>query len=323
MWRNKYVLTFMLLFIISIASFVIVKTGNANNLQKNNFVVVTSFYPMYIAAINITDGIDGVEVHNLTNNSTGCVHDYQLSSKDLKLLDSADIVIVNGAGMENFLDDIIDYYEDLNVVTATDGVELLIEADGETEENHDSLSHNHGDSGYNAHSWMDITIYIQEVENITDALVEKDPQHKIQYEANLNEYKKKLNKLSDMAMDINLYLLVRGQSSKENGVVIFHEAFEYLEKICNFQIEEVLDMDENTALSAAQISGIIDRVNDGKVQFIIADKDTGQEAAEAVKGESDVKVLYLDPLTTGEDDKDSYIDGMSRNLETLKEAFVK
>ena len=59
------------------------------------------------------------------------------------------------------------------------------------------------------------------------------------------------------------------------------------------------------------------------MQFIIADENTGRAAAEAVKGECSVKVLYLDPLTTGEDDKDSYINGMGRNLEILKEAFVK
>lgn len=325
MWRNKYVLTFLLLCIMSIASFVIIKTGNANNLQKKNYVIVTSFYPIYIAALNITDGIDDVEVYNLTNNSTGCVHDYQLSSKDLKLLDKADIVIVNGAGMENFLEDIINYYEELYVVTATEGVELLSEVTEEdkSEEIHDNSAHKHSENEFNAHSWMDVSLYIQEVENITEALVEQDPHHKVQYEANFEKYKKKLNKLSEQAMDINHSILTRGQKPNEYGVVLFHEAFEYLEKLCNFHIEEVVDMDENTALSAAQISNIIDKANSGNVQFIIADENTGRAAAEAVKGECSVKVLYLDPLTTGEDDKDSYINGMGRNLEILKEAFVK
>ena len=72
--------------------------------HSGNFHIVTSFYPMYIDAINITRGVDGVTVTNMTKPQTGCLHDYQLTTEDMKTLEKADAFIVNGAGMESFLD---------------------------------------------------------------------------------------------------------------------------------------------------------------------------------------------------------------------------
>lgn len=149
MWRNKYILTALLLCIISLASFGIVKAGSISTAQEGDFVVMTSFYPMYIATMNITDGVNGVEVKNLTNNATGCLHDYQLSTKDLKQLDKADMLIVNGGGMESFLEDVYSQYGNLTVVTATDGVNLLASTDGHEhshayahdEDEHDNSEH--------------------------------------------------------------------------------------------------------------------------------------------------------------------------------------
>ena len=61
--------------------------------------IVTSFYPMYLDTLNITRGVEGVEVVNLTPPQTGCLHDYQLTPEDMKTLEDADIFVVNGLGM--------------------------------------------------------------------------------------------------------------------------------------------------------------------------------------------------------------------------------
>ena len=59
---------------------------------------------MYVLAENLTEGVSGIEVSNLTENQTGCLHDYQLTSRDMKLLSRADVFLVNGAGMELFME---------------------------------------------------------------------------------------------------------------------------------------------------------------------------------------------------------------------------
>ncbi len=378
MWRNKYILTALLLCIISLASFGIVKAGSISTAQEGDFVVMTSFYPMYIATMNITDGVNGVEVKNLTNNATGCLHDYQLSTKDLKQLDKADMLIVNGGGMESFLEDVYSQYGNLTVVTATDGVNLLASTDGHEhshadahdEDEHDNSEHTdesthdadvHGNSEYaeglltdesthdadahdesehtdadihdadehdshdhgeyNAHSWIDISLYIKEVENIADALIENNPENASYYTENLNKYKEKLQRMLDETNEIKE--AVSNNRKSADGVVVFHEAFDYLEDSLNLNITETINMDDNSVLSAAQIGDIIDDVNSGNVKYILADETYGKAAAEAVKKECDVKVIYIDPLTSGESDKDAYVDGMHKNLELLKEAFTQ
>lgn len=378
MWRNKYILTALLLCIISLASFGIVKAGSISTAQEGDFVVMTSFYPMYIATMNITDGVNGVEVKNLTNNATGCLHDYQLSTKDLKQLDKADMLIVNGGGMESFLEDVYSQYGNLTVVTATDGVNLLASTDGHEhshadahdEDEHDNSEHTdesthdadvHGNSEYaeglltdesthdadvhdesehtdadihdadehdshdhgeyNAHSWIDISLYIKEVENIADALIENNPENASYYTENLNKYKEKLQRMLDETNEIKE--AVSNNRKSADGVVVFHEAFDYLEDSLNLNITETINMDDNSVLSAAQIGDIIDDVNSGNVKYILADETYGKAAAEAVKKECDVKVIYIDPLTSGESNKDAYVDGMHKNLELLKEAFTQ
>lgn len=85
--------------------------------------IMTWFYPMYIATLNVAGGIPGVEVRNLTRPQTGCLHDYHMTPEDLVQLGAADVFVVNGAGMEAFLDKVIRQRPELRIVTASDGIE--------------------------------------------------------------------------------------------------------------------------------------------------------------------------------------------------------
>ena len=67
---------------------------------QSDYQIVTSFYPMYLFTRNLTEGISGVTVVNMTAQNAGCLHDYQLLSKDMKALGAADAFVINGAGME-------------------------------------------------------------------------------------------------------------------------------------------------------------------------------------------------------------------------------
>ena len=78
--------------------------------------VVTSFYPMYIAALNIVDGVEGVRLENLSEPQTGCLHDFQLTPEDMKLLSTADVFVINGGGIESFMSDVAKAYPKLDVV---------------------------------------------------------------------------------------------------------------------------------------------------------------------------------------------------------------
>ena len=92
-------------------------TGGCASEKKDdgNLKIVTSFYPMYLATMNVTRGVEGVEVVNLTPPQTGCLHDYQLTPEDMKLLETADIFVINGLGMESFHDKVTEARPDLKI----------------------------------------------------------------------------------------------------------------------------------------------------------------------------------------------------------------
>ena len=102
--------------------------------------VVTSFYPVWIITLNLTEGIEELNVVNLTESAGGCLHDYTLQPSDKVALSGADALLVNGAGMESFLPLVLRDLPDLPVIDASEGIALL-ETDEEGE--------------FNSHIWLD------------------------------------------------------------------------------------------------------------------------------------------------------------------------
>ena len=93
-------------------------SGNTKNTDEADdmLTVVTSFYPMYIATLNIVDGVEGVRLENLSEPQTGCLHDFQLTPEDMKLLSTADVFVINGGGIESCFCDVGKPYPNRGVV---------------------------------------------------------------------------------------------------------------------------------------------------------------------------------------------------------------
>ena len=150
--KNKYVFTGVLLAVIlfvgSVLTTIYVRTEQKQEQAKGgNLLVVTSFYPMYVATENVIGDVEGVTLENLSEPQTGCLHDYQLTAADMKLLSKADVFIVNGGGIESFLSDVAESYPDLKIVQACDGIDLLESAEGtEKSDSNDSSSDTGADS---------------------------------------------------------------------------------------------------------------------------------------------------------------------------------
>lgn len=315
--------------------------------------VVTSFYPMYIAALNIVDGVDGVRLENLSEPQTGCLHDFQLTPEDMKLLSTADVFVINGGGIESFMSDVAKAYPKLDVVEACEDVALLSEdddetdgahdhdhdtdaesdsdhdhdhdADAESESDHDhdhdadaesdsDHDHDHGDE--NAHAWMSVPRYRTMVQTIASRLAEKDAKHADEYYANAKAYDAKLAVLKEK-ID-SLKSLTGGQN-----IIIFHEAYEYVADDFSMNACYLLDLDEERSVSAGEVKQVIGAIKDDGVSVILAEELYGKSMGDTVSRETDVHMVYIDPLNRGEYDKDSYLDGMERNIELIKDAFTK
>lgn len=328
--KNKYVFTAvllaMILFVGSVLTMAYVRAEQKKEQAKDeDLLVVTSFYPMYVAAENVIGDVEGVTLENLSEPQTGCLHDYQLTAADMKLLSKADVFIVNGGGIESFLSDVAESYPDLKIVQACDGIDLLESAEGTGEshndlssntdadhDDHDHSEHSHGDE--NAHVWMNLADYQIQVQNICNGLSEADSAHAEQYAKNAQTYQGKVQELQQEAAEL-------ASQIASQPVVIFHEAYEYIVQEYGLQLAGEMNLDEERQVSAGEVADILHSIEDNHVSVVLAEELYGTDMGEMMAKQSGVKVVYLDTLTRGDYSADSYLEGMRSNIEQLKEAF--
>ena len=278
-----------------------------NSIESNNkLTIVTSFYPMYISTLNIVKDIPDVEVINMTAPQTGCLHDYSLSTKDLKTLSSADIFVINGAGMESFLDDVIDEYSDLKIIEASNGISLIEDTD------HDENAHD-----VNPHVWVSISKNIEEVSNIAKELSAFDPNHASEYEANADAY---IAKLENLRTEMHAAL----DNVNNKDIITFHEAFPYFAEEFNLNIAGVIEVEPDSEPSAKEVENIISIINEKNIKALFTEPQYSSKIADTIAKETGASIYTLDPIVTGdanEDAYDDYIVKMQENLNTLKEAL--
>lgn len=267
--------------------------------DKTQFTIVTSFYPMYVAAANVIGDVKGVTLKNLSEPQTGCLHDYQLTTEDMKLLSKADLFIVNGGGIETFLTDVASNYPKLDIIEACQNVPLL--EDGEEE---------------NAHAWMSISDYRIQLAAIGSALEQADPEHADAYHENAEAYDEKLAALQEEQDEIR-------QAAKGQNVIIFHEAYDYVAEDYGFNVSYVLDLDEERQVSAGEVADVLDQIQKDHVSYIFAEELYGSDMGKTVESESNAKVIYLDACNRGDYSKDSYLTAMQSNIDKLREAFCQ
>lgn len=261
--------------------------------------ILASFYPMYIMAINVCKDVPGVTVTNLTPPLTGCLHDYALTTNDMKKFVDADIFVANGAGMESFLDRVTAQYPGLKIAKLSEEIPLI---KGE------------GDEGDNPHVWVSISNAITQVKNLCEALQVFDPAQRDIYQKNTDKYVSQLEFLRQ-----KMHAVVDPYKGKK--IVTFHEAFPYFAQEFGLDIAAVVEREPGSEPSAQELAKTIDLVRESGIKALFAEPQYPAIAAEAIARETGAKVYILDPVVTGPQQPDAYIRIMEKNLMTLKEAL--
>lgn len=273
-----------------------------NNTDTNTIKITATFYPLYVSLLNITDGVEGIELSLLAPPDTGCLHDYQLTTKDMKKIENSNILVANGAGMEDFIEKILETKKD-SLIIASEGFELT-------------------DS--NSHVWVSPEGAIHQTQRIVEGLSHLDPSNATKYVMNGNAYLLKLQNLRN-----HMHSILDEYSGKK--IVTFHEAFPYFASEFNLEIASIIEREPGEAPGPKelkeQISEINSIISDGNKIALFAEPQYSSSAAEIIAKETGLKVYELDPCVTGnlksEYIKDSYITAMKKNAEVLKEALAK
>ena len=296
--------------------------------------IVTSFFPIQLFALNLTQGIDGLEVVCLTPPTGGCLHDYQLQTGDMKRLARADVFLINGAGMEGYLHGVMEAFPDLPVVDASTGVPLLescVEHDhghGEEEaddhddeeaDNHDEEEAGDHDGHHhemNAHIWLDASNAIIMVNNLSDGLMARYPQHAQAIADNRDDYVARLTALHE-----ELSAALAGLPHAD--IITFHESFPYFANAYGLHVAAILNREPEDALSPRALASLCETVSHLNNPPLFTEPQYEDAAALIISRETGAPVYALDPIVTGPDDVPLtyYEDVMRQNMRTLLEAL--
>ena len=279
--------------------------------SKETTKIVTSFYPIYLHTINIAKDIVGIEVINMTQTQTGCLHDYQLSPVDIKTLGEADIFVINGGGMESFMDKVLAQQADMQIINASEHIEFL-EAEHEGHEEDDGHEHE-----FNSHVWVSIQGAIDQVKQIAGQLGVLDPTNKESYAKNASEY---IEKLEELKREMHGSL----DDIPNKDIVTFHEAFSYFAYEFDLNIVGTIVTEDGTEPSAKELSKVIEDIKKYNVKAVFTEPQYTSKAASLIAEEAGVGLYSLDPVVTSGvtlKEEDEYIKIMKENLKTLEEAL--
>ncbi len=274
--------------------------------------VVTSFYPVWLLALNLTEGIDGLEVRNLAAPDTGCLHDYQLQTGDMKALSEADVFLVNGAGMESYLDSVFSAFPQLPVISAAEGIPLLYDTGaleiGEKEEEGEEA---------NAHIWLSAANASLMAENLARGMAEHLPAYGDAILANLPGLQSRLSAL-DSALREGLSGLPR------RGIVTFHEAFPYFASAYGLEVIAVVNREPGETLTPSQMARLADTIRELGNPPLFVEPQYEDLSARTLSAETGSPVYTLDPVVTGPEENvplDYYETVMLENMRVLQEAL--
>lgn len=276
-------------------------------------LIVTSFYPMYVFTQNVAAGIEGARVENMAQQSVGCLHDYQLQTRDMAMIEEADVLVINGGGMEQFMDKVTAQRADLPVIDAGEGISML--ASGEDAHDHEE-GHDHEGEVLNAHVWLDPALAAVQVQNIASGLAAADPQNAQAYQANAQAYVERI-----LAMNEEIAAQLAPFAGSE--IITFHEAFTYFADAYGLVVAGVIANEPGEEPSTRQIAQTCDLVRELGVKALFVEPQYPQQAAETIARETGAAIYTLDPAVSGDGTPGSYETIMRANAQVLTEALSK
>lgn len=242
----------------------------------------------------------GITVARLVTENISCLHDYSLNVRQVRAAEAAELIVISGAGLEDFMSDLLAKKE---AVDSSAGIELLSCAQ---EHDHDHGHQHETDS----HIWLDPENAKIMAQNVYAELCKKYPAHVDTFSVNLQSLLTKLDALSQYGNQQLSTLSCR-------DMITFHDGFGYLAHAYDLHILEAVEEESGSEASAAELKHLITEVQEHNLPAIFTEVNGSVSAAGIISGETGAKVFKLDMAMSG----DSYFDAMYHNINTLKEAL--
>lgn len=268
-------------------------------------MVVATTLPVYDFTVALCQSTD-ITVERLINESVSCLHDYSLSVSQVKAVESAEIIVCSGAGLEDFLSDLL---ESSVKVDASAGISLLCTSHSHDHDDH--AHHAHEDTQeFDAHIWLSPANASCMAKNIAAGLIDHYPQHEQQIQNNLTVLLQNLDVLQQYGQQTLSEL-------RSRDLITFHDGFSYFADSFDLHILEAVEEESGSEASAKELIHLITLVQDYKLPAIFTETHGSVSAANVISRETGANIYALD-MCMGDT---GYFEAMYRNIDTIKEAL--
>lgn len=247
-------------------------------------------------------------VTRLVTEEVSCLHDYSLNVRQVKAAEAAETIVISGAGLEEFMEDILD---DSSCIDASLGISLITPEEHhhhdheEPEEDHHEHHH-----AQDPHIWLSPMHAAGMAQNICLGLTQKYPQYEEHFLRNLETLLQELDALHG-------YGLTQLQTLSCREIITFHDGFAYFADAFDLHILRAVEEESGSEASAKELIHLIEEVEHHKLPAIFTEKSGSVSAAGILSRETGCKTFALDMAMAG----DSYFDAMYHNIDTMKEAL--
>lgn len=295
-------------------SVVVSEEANDQNQKEERKLVYTSFYPIYDITKQIVG--DKMDVQNLGSLETEA-HDWEASAKDLANLNNAELLIINGAGMESWKDNVSES-SNVEILDTTVGGDL-IRVDDEEEYNKESEDY-HNYEEFDPHTWLSPSMGKDQAKVIANKLSEIDPENKDYYQENYEKLAKELDDIINEYKD-------KFNSKEDNEFVVPHEAFGYLCRDFNLEQIPLTGITSTEEPDAKTMQEVTDKIKEENIHTIFYEKGGSDKASKAIANEinGETKPLSTLEFVSKEDlEKEvHYQDLIRENLESILKSLEK
>ena len=280
--------------------------------------VLCTTFPIHQIARNVAQGREGVALHLMLPAGMGCPHDYALTPQDMRKLAAADVLVVNGLGLEEFLGaPVLAANPGIEIVDSSAGIRDLLEYahdphEAEDERGHEDHDHAHPHEGVNPHLFASPRQAARIALNVAGGLSKADPEGAGTYFRNAQAYADRLNALADE-------MAAFGQTLKNNRIVEPHGVFDYLARDMGVEIAAVL-RPHGQEPSAAEMLELVRDIRAKQAGAIFTEPQYPAKIGAALARETGLPTATLDPVATGPDAAplDYYETAMRKNMEVLR-----
>jgi len=289
--KKKILIVLTIILIIGLFALIGAGKPTINNNKEDQLNILTTFYPVYLFTQNVVEGSD-VSVSNLKVDVTGCLHGYQLTTGNMKAIEKADIIIINGAEMEKtFIYRIKELYPNKTIIDTSVDVELI---------------NSKFEDEINSHIWLSVANAKIQVNNIAKELSKYDEKNAYVYTENANKYVTKLDELANSC------------DKKSINVVAMHDSISYFAKDLGLNVIDIIQNDEDDTPTPKRRTEIINNMKENNVKAILMENTYSDRLATLLSDETGAKIYYFDSITSGNGDMTEYIEKMQKNYDMIK-----